>query len=73
MLGTVLKQRGDLAAAEALRAASRLEPADSGPYNTLALILRQRGDIEGSKQMFAEGARRKQAKEKELGIMLGGQ
>ena len=74
MLGTVLKQKGDWAPAEeALRNAIRLTPADPGPYNTLGQLLRQKGDLEGSKRMFAEGARVKQAKETELGIMLGRQ
>jgi len=53
-----------------LRTAIRLDPANPGPYNTLGQILRQKGDIEGSKQMFAEGARAKQQIEAELGIML---
>jgi Flp pilus assembly protein TadD len=74
MLGTVLKQKGEAAPAEeALRTAIRLDPANPGPYNTLALLLRQKGDIEGSKRLFAEGARAKQAKENELGVMLGRQ
>jgi hypothetical protein len=29
------------------------------PYNTLAQVLRQKGDIEGSKAAFAEGAQAK--------------
>jgi predicted Zn-dependent protease len=72
MLGTVLKQKGQLAAAEEpLRTAIRLTPDDPGPYNTLAQVLRQMGDIAGSKQMFAEGARVKQLGESKLGVMLG--
>ena len=41
-------------------------PQDAG----VAQILRQKGDIEGSKKMFAEGARVKQSQEGKLGIML---
>jgi cytochrome c-type biogenesis protein CcmH/NrfG len=71
MLGTALKQKGDLdAAAAALRTAVRLDPTNPGPYNTLAQVLRQKGDIEGSRQAFAEGARMKEKKETELGKML---
>ena len=71
MLGTALKQNGELDAAEtALRAAIRYDPANPGPYNTLAQLLRQKGDIEASRTVFAEGAKAKQKKEAELGKML---
>ena len=73
MLGTALKQAGHLAAAEsALRSAIRLDPGNPGPYNTLGQVLRQKGDVEASRQAFAEGARAKQKKETELGKMLQG-
>jgi Flp pilus assembly protein TadD len=52
-----LKQKGDLSGAEsALREAIRLRPDDPGPFNTLGQLLRQKGDIPGSKAAFAEGA-----------------
>ena len=71
MLGTALKQKGDLAGAEAaLREAIRLSPADPGPYNTLAQVLRLKGDDAGSRAAFAEGAKAKSKKEAELGKML---
>ena len=71
MLGTALKQKGDLDGAEsALRKAIQLDPANPGPYNTLGQMLRQKGDVEGSRKMFAEGARMKEKKEAELGKML---
>jgi ASPIC/UnbV protein/VCBS repeat protein/tetratricopeptide repeat protein len=58
MLGTVLKQAGKLGeAAAALREAIRLDPSTPGPFNTLGQLLRQQGDLEGSRAMFAEGAR----------------
>jgi Tfp pilus assembly protein PilF len=64
-------QKRDLdGAEEALRTAIRLDPANPGAYNTLAQVLRKKGDIEGSKRMFAEGAKVKAAKEAELGTML---
>jgi Flp pilus assembly protein TadD len=64
MLGTALKQKGDLDKAEAaLRTAIRLAPDNPGPYNTLGQLLRQKGDMEGSKVMFADGARIKAAAE----------
>lgn len=71
MLGTALKQKGDAAAAElALRTAIRLDPANPGPYNTLAQIMRQKGDVEESKRLFAEGERVKRSKEAELGVRM---
>jgi Flp pilus assembly protein TadD len=71
MLGTALKQNGEPEAAEtALRAAIRYDPANPGPYNTLAQLLRQKGDIETSRAVFEEGAKAKQKKEAELGRML---
>ena len=45
-------------------------PQDPGPYNTLAQILRQTGELDESKRLFAEGARIKQAKEAEMGSQL---
>jgi Flp pilus assembly protein TadD len=66
MLGTALKQKGDLdAAIVALREAIRLDPENPGPYNTLGQVLRIKGDLEGSKAAFADGARMKQKKEAE--------
>jgi Flp pilus assembly protein TadD len=71
MLGTALKQNGDLEGAEAaLRQAVRLAPDDPGPWNTLAQVLRARGDEAGSRAAFAAGAKAKQKKETELGRML---
>ena len=40
------------------------------PYNTLAQLLRQKGDLEASRVVFAEGAKAKQKKEADLGKML---
>ena len=71
MMGTALKQAGDLDRAEsALRTAIRFAPEDPGPYNTLGQLLRQKGDVAGSQAAFAQGARAKQAKEAQLGKML---
>ena len=70
MLGTVLKQAGNLAAADPLRAAIRYDPANPGPYNTLAQVLRQKGDLAGSRAAFEEGAKAKTRKDAELGKML---
>jgi len=71
VLGTALKQKGDLAGAEtALRAAIRFRADDPGPYNTLGQLLRQKGDLDGSKAAFAKGEEVKEAKETELGKML---
>ncbi len=73
MLGTALKQKGDLdGSAAALREAIRLDSSDPGPYNTLAQVLRLQGDIEGSKQAFAEGALKKSKKEAEQADILRG-
>ena len=52
-------------ALKALREAARLLPEDPGPSNMIGQILRMQGDLEGSKQAFAEGARIKQKKEAE--------
>ena len=71
MLGTALKQKGDLeGAVTALRDAIRLDPENPGPYNTLGQVLRMKGDVEGSRQAFAEGARTKAKKEAEQAEML---
>jgi Flp pilus assembly protein TadD len=73
MLGTALKQKGDLDGAEsALRAAIRFDPDNPGPYNTLGQVLQQKGKAEASREAFAEGSRAKQKKEVELGKMLQG-
>ena len=50
-----------------MRAAIRLDPDNPGPYNTLGQVLRQKGDAEGSRQAFAEGASAKQKKEDGIG------
>ena len=50
---------------KALREAARLLPDDPGPSNMLGQVLRMQGDLEGSKQAFAEGARLKQKKDAE--------
>jgi Flp pilus assembly protein TadD len=71
MLGTALKQQGELAESEtALRAAIKFDPNNPGPYNTLGQLLRQKGDMERSRKAFEEGAKVKQKKEAELGKML---
>jgi Flp pilus assembly protein TadD len=71
MLGTALKQSGDLEGAmNALREAIRLSPDDPGPYNTLGQVLRAKGDLEGSKRAFSEGARLKKNKEAEQSRIL---
>ena len=71
MLGTALKQQGELQGAEtALRAAIRFDPSNPGPYNTLGQLLRQKGDAEGSREVFEAGAKAKREKEAELGKML---
>ena len=54
----------------ALRQAIRLTPNDPGPHNTLAQLLRAKGDDAGSRAAFAEGAKAKEKKEIELGKML---
>ena len=72
MLGTALKQNGDLAAESALRTAIRLKPSNPGPYNTQAQLLRQTGDLEGRRALFAQGAQAKQQKEAELGECCSG-
>ena len=73
MLGTALKQKGDLVAAvPVLQESIRQNPNDPGPYNTLAQILRQQGDLEGSKKLFAEGARAKASKDRESVELLQG-
>jgi hypothetical protein len=53
-----------------LRAAILYDPNNPGPYNTLAQLLRQKGDLEASRAVFEEGAKAKQNKEAELGRML---
>jgi Tfp pilus assembly protein PilF len=58
------------AAETALREAIRFDPANPGPYNTLAQLLRQKGDLDASRAVFEEGAKAKQKKEAELGKML---
>jgi Flp pilus assembly protein TadD len=61
-----LKQNGDLSGAiKELREAARLLPEDPGPFNMIGQILRVQGDLEGSKQAFAEAARIKLKKETE--------
>ncbi len=71
MLGTALKQAGDLdGAMAALQEALKLNPDTPGPYNTMAQILRVRGDLEGSRKAFAEGARVKKQKEGEQAAMF---
>jgi hypothetical protein len=66
-----LKQQGDLdGALGALRESIRLNADDPGPHNTIGQILRAKGDLEGSKKAFAEGARIKSRKEAEQAKML---
>jgi hypothetical protein len=40
------------------------------PYNTLGQVLRAKGDLEGSKRAFSEGARLKKNKEAEQSRIL---
>ncbi|MSV32380.1 MAG: tetratricopeptide repeat protein, partial [Bryobacterales bacterium] len=57
MLGTALKQKGELAeAANALEEAIRLNPETPGPFNTLAQIRQLQGDREAAKKGFAQAA-----------------
>ena len=57
MLGTALKQKGDLDAAEkSLREATRLAPSDPGPYNTLGQVLRAKGDTRAAITNFRQAA-----------------
>jgi Flp pilus assembly protein TadD len=71
MLGIVLKQSGDLDGAIAeLKEAIRLDPTTPGPFNTLGQILRQKGDVEGSKEAFATGARLSAEKNAQLANSL---
>jgi Flp pilus assembly protein TadD len=71
MLGTLLKQTGELdAARQALLEAIRLNPDTPGPFNMLGQILRVKGDDEGSRAMFAEGAKVKARKEAEQKAMF---
>jgi Flp pilus assembly protein TadD len=67
MMGIALKQSGDLdAAVPELRAAIKLDPSTPGPYNTLAQILRIKGDKAGSDEAFAIGAKLKREKDAQL-------
>ena len=71
MLGTALKQKGDMAeAAKALERPSGLDPENPGPYNTLGQLLRITGDGEGSKAAFEAGAKAKARKEAEQADLL---
>ena len=64
MLGTVLRQQGELEQSEkALGKAIELKPEDPGPYTQLAQVLRSMGKPDESKQMFALAAERKARKE----------
>ena len=73
MLGTALKQKGDLdGAVSALKEAIRLNPGDPGPFNTLGQALRQKGDLTASQAAFAQGARAKARKEAEQAETLRG-
>ena len=64
-LGVEAEGRSRWRALKALREAARLLPQDPGPYNMIGQILRTRGDLEGSKQAFAEAAAIKKKKEAE--------
>jgi len=71
MLGVALKQKGDLdEAMDALRKSIAIDGATSGPYNTLALLLRQKGDSAGAKSAFAKAAEIKRAAEQKQANML---
>jgi tetratricopeptide (TPR) repeat protein len=67
MLGIALKgmDRPDEAIDE-LHEAMRLDPTTPGPYNTLAQILRAKGDQKGAAEAFATGARLKKEKDAQL-------
>jgi tetratricopeptide (TPR) repeat protein len=71
MLGIAMKQSGDLdGAVVELRESVRLDPTTPGPYNTLGQILRIKGDKAGSEQAFAQGAKLKADKDKQLASTL---
>jgi Tfp pilus assembly protein PilF len=57
MLGTALKQKGDLeGAAKALQEAIRLDPTTPGPFNTLAQVRQQQGEAGAARELFAKAA-----------------
>ena len=57
MLGTALKQKGELEeAAIALEEAIRLNPDTPGPYNLLAQIRQLQGNQAAAKELFARAA-----------------
>jgi tetratricopeptide (TPR) repeat protein len=67
----VLRQQGHAEEAiEALREAIRLNPDAPGAFNTLGQLLRAKGDAEGSKAAFAEGARIEKLIESGKKVML---
>ena len=74
MLGTALRQTGDLeGAAAALEEAIRLNPETPGPFNALAQIRQIQGNREAAQKLFAEAAAVKKKMEalqaKRLGTM----
>jgi Flp pilus assembly protein TadD len=67
MLGIALKSDENYdAAMKELREAIRLDPTTPGPWNTIAQILRIKGDNAGSEQAFAKGTELKRIKEAQL-------
>jgi cytochrome c-type biogenesis protein CcmH/NrfG len=53
-----------------LKESIRLNPNTPGPFNTIGQILRQKGDLEGSKQAFSTGARLNEEKNAQLANSL---
>jgi cytochrome c-type biogenesis protein CcmH/NrfG len=71
MLGIALKESGDPDGALAeLKESIRLDPTTPGPFNTMGQILRQKGDLQGSKEAFATGVRLNAEKNAQLANSL---
>jgi Flp pilus assembly protein TadD len=72
MLGTALKQKGDLDdAAKALREAIRLNPETPGPFNTLAQIRQAQGARDEAAKLFVQAAEVKKKLEMNQARKLG--
>ncbi len=58
----VLKDRSDTdGAIQALKRSVELDATDAGAFNTLGLLLKRKGDAEGSKEAFAKAAALRQS------------